>query len=74
MFSFQNGKILSASRPNIVTNVDSFIQPMKSIKKANSVEKLDEKKRQEEDVKKKRDEALRLLMEEKKKYLKIPHC
>ncbi|XP_012541233.1 inner centromere protein A [Monomorium pharaonis] len=60
-------KALTASRANIVTNVESFIQPPKSMTKTNSVEKLEEKKRHEEDARKKRDEALRLQTEEKRR-------
>ncbi|XP_050446520.1 calponin homology domain-containing protein DDB_G0272472-like [Cataglyphis hispanica] len=60
-------KALTASRSNIVSNIDSFIQPPKSISKATSVEKLEDKRRHEEDVKKKREEALRLQTEEKKR-------
>ncbi|CAL1689103.1 unnamed protein product [Lasius platythorax] len=60
-------KALTASRANIVTNVDSFIQPPKSISKANSVEKLEDKRRHEEDARKKREEALKLQTEEKRR-------
>ncbi|KAL6258728.1 hypothetical protein P5V15_010678 [Pogonomyrmex californicus] len=60
-------KALTASRTNIVTGVESFIQPPKSITKTNSVEKLEEKKRHEEDARKKREEALRLQTEEKRR-------
>ncbi|XP_039313427.1 trichohyalin isoform X2 [Solenopsis invicta] len=62
-------KTLTASRANIVTNVESFIyhQPPKSITKTNSVEKLEEKKRYEEDARKKREETLRLQTEEKRR-------
>lgn len=60
-------KALTASRANIVTNVESFIQPPKSISKTNSVEKLEEKRRHEEDARKKREEALRLQTEEKRR-------
>ncbi|XP_011647920.1 inner centromere protein-like isoform X2 [Pogonomyrmex barbatus] len=60
-------KALTASRTNIVTGVESFIQPPKSITKTNSVEKLEEKKRHEEDARKKREETLRLQTEEKRR-------
>ncbi|EFN73430.1 hypothetical protein EAG_11705 [Camponotus floridanus] len=63
-------KTLTASRTNIVSNIDSFIQPPKSISKANSIEKLEkleDKRRHEEDARKKREETLRLLTEEKKR-------
>ncbi|KAM0732418.1 Inner centromere protein A [Formica fusca] len=60
-------KALTVSRSNIVSNIDSFIQPPKSISKATSVEKLEDKRRHEEDAKKKREEALRLQTEEKKR-------
>lgn len=60
-------KALTGSRANIVTNVESFIQPPKSISKTNSVERLEEKKRHEEDARKKREEALRLQTEEKRR-------
>ncbi|XP_020278999.1 inner centromere protein isoform X2 [Pseudomyrmex gracilis] len=61
-------KPLTASRANIITSVESFIQP-KSVSKTNSVEQLDEekKKRSEDDARKKRDEALRQMAEEKKR-------
>lgn len=54
---------------NIITNVDSFIQPPKSVTKTNSAEKLEDKKRYEEDARKKRDEGLRLMTEEKRRYM-----
>ncbi|EZA58880.1 hypothetical protein DMN91_010838 [Ooceraea biroi] len=62
-----NAKALTASRANIITSVDSFVPPPKSINKTNSVDKLEEKKRQEEDARKKREEALRLQTEEKRR-------
>ncbi|KMQ85166.1 inner centromere protein b, partial [Lasius niger] len=58
-------KALTASGANIVTSVDSFIQPPKSINKANSV-KLEDKRRHEEDARKKREEGLRLRTEEER--------
>ncbi|XP_018395516.1 PREDICTED: inner centromere protein A [Cyphomyrmex costatus] len=57
----------SSSRTNIISSVESFIQPSKNIATSNSIEKLEEKKRHEEDARKKKDEALRLLTEEKKR-------
>lgn len=60
-------KVITASRTNIVTGVESFIQPSKTITTSNSVEKLEEKRRHEEDARKKKDEALRLQTEEKKR-------
>lgn len=64
-----NYKALSATRTNIITSVDSFIQQPKSVSKRNSLEKQEEKKRKlnDEDAKKKREEALRLLTEEKRR-------
>lgn len=60
-------KTLTGSRTNIVTGVESFIQPPKSITKTNSAEKLEEKMRYEDDARKKREEALRLQTEEKRR-------
>lgn len=60
-------KSLTASRTNIISNIDSFIQPPKNMNKINSVEKLEDKRRHEEDARKKREEALRLQTEEKKR-------
>ncbi|XP_070159069.1 inner centromere protein A [Polyergus mexicanus] len=60
-------KALTVSRSNIVSNIDSFIQPPKNISKATSVEKLEDKRRHEEDARKKREEVLRLQTEEKKR-------
>lgn len=59
---------------NIITSVESFIQPPKSVTKINSaekLEKLEEKKRHEEDARRKKEEALRLQIEEKRRYIKI---
>ncbi|TGZ38373.1 uncharacterized protein Incenp isoform X1 [Temnothorax longispinosus] len=61
-------KTLTASRANIITNVESLISLPKSTTKTNSAEnQLDEKKRPEEDARKKREEALRLQTEEKRR-------
>ncbi|EFN78802.1 hypothetical protein EAI_14357 [Harpegnathos saltator] len=62
-----HAKALTASRGNIVTTVDSFIQIPKIASKNNSAEKLEDKKRYEEDALKKRKETLRLQMEEKRR-------
>ena len=62
-------KALSAARGNIVTSVESFLQPPKSVNKRNSIERLEEKKRKmnDEDAKKKREDALRQQTEEKRR-------
>ncbi|XP_076179712.1 inner centromere protein [Ptiloglossa arizonensis] len=62
-------KTLTATRTNIITSIDSFIQSAKSVSKQNSVEKVEEKKRKmnDEDARKKRDDALRLQTEEKRR-------
>ncbi|XP_017893033.1 inner centromere protein-like [Ceratina calcarata] len=64
-----NYKALSATRGNIITSVDSFIQHPKSVSKRNSLEKQEEKRRKlnDEDAKKKREETLRLQTEEKRR-------
>ncbi|XP_011883018.1 PREDICTED: inner centromere protein-like isoform X2 [Vollenhovia emeryi] len=54
-------------RANVITGMESFIQPLKSATKINSVDRVEEKRRQEEDAKKKREETLRLLTEEKRR-------
>ncbi|XP_043259495.1 inner centromere protein A-like [Colletes gigas] len=65
-------KASSATRSNIITSVDSFIQSAKSVNRRNSTEKIDEKKRKmnDEDARKKREETLRLQTEEKRKKRK----
>ncbi|XP_071559656.1 uncharacterized protein Incenp isoform X2 [Temnothorax nylanderi] len=61
-------KTLTASRANIITNMESLIPPPKSTTKTNLTEnQLDEKRRPEEDARKKREEALRLQTEEKRR-------
>ena len=62
-------KALSAARGNIITSMDSFLQPPKSVNKRNSIERLEEKKRKmhDEDAKKKREDALRQQTEEKRR-------
>ena len=62
-------KALSAARGNIITSMESFLQPPKSVNKRNSIERLEEKKRKmnDEDAKKKREDALRQQMEEKRR-------
>ncbi|CAL7945387.1 unnamed protein product [Xylocopa violacea] len=67
--NINSNKALSATRTNIITTMESFIQPPKSVSKRNSLDKLDEKKRKlnDEDARKKREEALRLQTEEKRR-------
>ncbi|XP_076665267.1 inner centromere protein isoform X1 [Andrena cerasifolii] len=62
-------KALSAARGNIITSMESFLQPTKSVNKRNSIERLEEKKRKmnDEDLKKKREDALKQAMEEKRR-------
>ncbi|XP_012286325.1 titin homolog [Orussus abietinus] len=60
-------KSMTASRTNIVSNVDSFLQSVKAPTKQNSRELSEERSRNEEDVRRKRAEALRLQIEEKKR-------
>ncbi|XP_076749010.1 inner centromere protein isoform X2 [Xylocopa sonorina] len=64
-----SNRALSATRANIITTMESFIQPPKSVSKRNSLDKIDDKKRKlnDEDAKKKREEALRLQTEEKRR-------
>lgn len=56
-------------RTNIVTSMDSFIQPTKPASKRNSVDKIEERKRKlnDEDARKKREDALKLQTEEKRR-------
>lgn len=62
-------KALSATRSNIITSMDSFLQPSKSVNTRNSIDKTDDKKRKQndDDARKKREEALRLVTEEKRR-------
>ncbi|XP_033322764.1 inner centromere protein isoform X2 [Megalopta genalis] len=64
-----NSRPLIATRTNVITSVESFIQPSKTVNKRNSLDKLDDKRRKlnDEDARKKRDEALRLQTEEKRR-------
>ncbi|XP_078044030.1 inner centromere protein isoform X2 [Augochlora pura] len=64
-----NNRPLTVTRTNVITSVESFIQPSKMANKRNSLDKLDEKKRKmnDEDARKKRDDALRLQTEEKRR-------
>ena len=67
--NINHGKALSDARTNIITSMDSFLQPPKSVNKCNSTGKVEGKKRKlnDDDAKKKREEVLRLLTEEKKR-------
>ena len=59
---------MSASRGNVVTHLDSFIQPMKSGQK--TIDRAAEEKRRrahEEDARRKREELLKAQAEEKKR-------
>lgn len=59
---------MTASRGNIVTHVDSFIQPNKSASK--TIDRTAEEKRRrahEEDAKRKREELLKAQAEEKRR-------
>ncbi|XP_015436770.1 PREDICTED: inner centromere protein B-like isoform X2 [Dufourea novaeangliae] len=64
-----NNKATSATRANIITSMESFIQPTKSVSKRNSPDKTEDRKRKlnDEDARKKRDEALRIVTEEKRR-------
>ncbi|XP_076231859.1 inner centromere protein isoform X2 [Calliopsis andreniformis] len=64
-----NYKAFSATRANIITSVDSFVQAPKSVNRRNSIDKLEEKKRKlnDDNARKKREEALRTQMEEKRR-------
>ncbi|XP_014478371.1 PREDICTED: trichohyalin isoform X2 [Dinoponera quadriceps] len=65
-YNLASAKALTASRVNIVTSVESFIQAPKTVKDS-SADKLEDKRRHEEDALKKRKEALRLQTEEKRR-------
>lgn len=59
---------MTGSRGNIITHVDSFIQPMKSASKP--IDRAAEDKRRranEEDAKRKREELLKARAEEKRR-------
>lgn len=58
-------KASSATRINIITSMDSFLQPPKSVNKRNSEDK--KRKLNDDDARKKREEALRLQTEEKRR-------
>ena len=62
-------KALSATRGNIITSMESFLQHPKSVNKRNSIDRLEEKKRKmnDEDAKKKREDAMRQQTEEKRR-------
>ncbi|XP_012254291.2 inner centromere protein A-like isoform X2 [Athalia rosae] len=67
-FSNHTG-VMSASRGNIITNMDSFLQSAKQAQQISLAEKIEEKRRKanEEDVRRKREEALKAMAEEKKR-------
>lgn len=64
-------KAMTATKSNIVTSVDSFIQPARMLTKSNSNDNLAEKRRKvnDEDAKRKREETLKALSEEKRRYV-----
>ncbi|KAK9309929.1 hypothetical protein QLX08_000566 [Tetragonisca angustula] len=64
-----HNKVLSATRSNIITSMESLIPTTKLMNKRNSLDKMDEKRKKlnDEDARKKREEALRLQTEEKRR-------
>ncbi|XP_046475217.1 inner centromere protein A isoform X1 [Neodiprion pinetum] len=62
-------KAMSASRTNIIMNVDSFLQSNKRAQKLSLAEKFEEKRRKvhDEDARRKKEEALKIQAEEKKR-------
>lgn len=67
--SFQHSKAMSASRANIITGMDSFLQSTKQAQQLSLAEKIEEKRKKlnDEDARRKKDEALRAHAEEKKR-------
>ncbi|KOX76379.1 Inner centromere protein A [Melipona quadrifasciata] len=64
-----HNKVLSVTRSNIITSVESLIPNTRIMNKRNSLDKMDEKRKKlnDEDARKKREETLRLQTEEKRR-------
>nr|XP_012140684.1 PREDICTED: inner centromere protein A-like [Megachile rotundata] len=62
-------KALSATRTNIITSMDSFLQSSKPVNTRSSTDKTEDKRRKpnDDDARKKREETLRLVTEEKRR-------